>query len=62
MVPTIDLILYTLVKNSFSDPDPHPDLEGSALKWLPWIRIQIRISDADSGSGSSSYKINKNLV
>jgi len=27
-----------------------PDLHGSVIKCLPWIRIWIRIRDTDSGS------------
>jgi len=38
--------LVTLA-TSVSDPDPDPC--GSKLKWLPWIRIRIRIQDSQNG-------------
>jgi len=34
-----------------SDPDPC----GSVLKWLPWIRIRIRIWNTDPDPGRSKW-------
>jgi len=45
------------VSLSVSDLDPDPDPWGPVLKWLPWIRIRIRIgnTDLDPDPGQSNW-------